>query len=90
MKEWILNNLDAVSIAGVVSSVASVALAIIGLLKSRKSKKRYEELVRDIKARTTWTICPKCGKKVYFAEFSWNLLDGQKDDNLNGVPDDQE
>lgn len=90
MKEWILQNLDATVIASVASVVGSVAMAIIGLVKSSRMRKRYVKLVEEIKTRLTYTNCPHCGKKVYFAELSWHLPDGSKDNNLDGVPDDQE
>lgn len=90
MKDWIIQNLDAAAIVGIVSAVGSVAMAIIGLVKSHQSKKRYAELVQAIKVRMTYTTCPHCGKKVYFAELSWHLPDGSKDDNLNGIPDNEE
>ena len=90
MKEWIMENFDAAAIASIVSVVGSVVMAIIGLVNSANSKRNYRKLVTAIKLRATWTKCPHCGKKVYFDEFHWYLKDGEKDDNLNGVPDDQE
>lgn len=90
MKEWFLQNFDAAAIVSVVSVAGSVVMGIIGLIKSAKTKKRYAKLVEDIKSRLTYTNCPHCGKKVYFAEFSWRLSDGSKDNNLDGIPDDQE
>ena len=89
MKEWFMENFDAAVIASLVSVVSSAVMGIIGLVSSARSRKDYNRLVAAIKARRTYTFCPRCKEKLYFEDLNW-YVDGKQDQNLNGVPDDEE
>lgn len=86
MKEWILENLTATSIVSVLTSLGSFVGMIVCLVKTHKANK----VIQDAKLRKTQVLCPKCHKKSPIDEVHFVLPDGALDDNLNGVPDNQE
>lgn len=86
MKEWLMQNFDAYSIACVVTSIGSLVAAIVSLVKVHKANR----VIADARSRKTQVLCPKCHKKSPIDEVHFILPDGAKDDNLNGVPDNQE
>lgn len=86
MKEWFLNNLDIYGITALVSALGSLVAMIVCLVRTHKANK----VLSEAKARKTQIICPKCKKKSPIDEVHFVLPDGALDDNLNGVPDNQE
>lgn len=86
MKEWLIENVSwlapviaalfsGTSLCSIISLVRTLHLSS-ALKKARESK--------------YWTTCPRCHKKIYLDELVLRMPDGAVDDNINGVPDDQE
>ncbi len=74
------------------TAFASIAAAVVSVIKAVQASKRAEkarQLLDDAKARSTYSICPECGKKIYLSDLSFHLPSGQLDDDLNGIPDDE-
>ena len=93
MKEWFMQNFDAAAITAIITAVSSLVAGIISLVNiivSSKKKKILEQALQDAKLRNTYHMCPNCGHKLRLDDMHFFLEDGSKDDNLNGVPDNQE
>lgn len=75
------------------TAIASTAAAIVSVIKAVQASKRADkarQLLDDAKARSTYAVCPECGKRIYLSDLSFHLPSGQLDNNLNGVPDEKE
>lgn len=75
------------------TSLASIAAAIVSVIKAVQAAKRAEkarQLLADAKARSTYSVCPECGKKIYLSDLAFHLPSGLVDNDLNGVPDQKE
>lgn len=73
----------------IASAMAAGAGFLVALRNARKTKK-IEKILQEAQERETYTVCPRCKKKVRLSELLWHLPDGSIDQNLNGVPDDAE
>ena len=71
------------AISSAAGALGSIVLAVVSAIKTHKLKNALDKA----KQRETYTVCPRCKKKVPLSELSFYLVDGSKDDNLNGVPD---
>lgn len=82
-------------------SIATAATAVVtGLasflvyrLKLRSAKAKALVMAQELdraKYRLTYHVCPHCGKPVLLSEIKWMLPGNIQDQNLNGVPDNQE
>lgn len=74
------------------TSVASLAAAVVSIIKAVSASKtaaRASRLLDDAKKRQTYIVCPHCHKKAYLAELDFHLPSGSLDNDLNGISDDQ-
>ena len=82
------------SIAGACTGVVTAIAAYVAYrIKARSQKAKTDALMRELdnaKLRLTYTTCPYCGHKVRLDECHWKLPGDLADENLNGVPDNQE
>lgn len=78
------NTITAVSAA--IGAVCGVITSIVALVKNHNTK----VLLAKAKERETYTVCPRCKKRVPLSELPFFLPDGSKDNDLNGVPDKEE
>lgn len=74
------------SIASAIVSAAAAVCGICSLVKAHHAKK----ILKDAESRMTMVKCPYCHKKSPLSQVSFILPDGSVDNNLNGVPDNQE
>lgn len=87
-----MNFTDPEFITLLTTSVASLAAAVVSVIKAVSASKtaaRASRLLDDAKKRQTYTICPHCHKKLYLAELDFHLPSGSLDNDLDGSPDDQ-
>ena len=82
------------SIAGAATGVVTAIFAYVAYrIKSRSEKAKTAALMRELdnaKLRLTYTTCPYCHHQVRLDECHWKLPGDLSDENLNGVPDNQE
>lgn len=81
----------------IVGSVTAVVTAgcsyAVYRFKMRSQKAKTVALMRELdnaKLRLTYHVCPYCGHQVRLDECRWKLPGDLADENLNGVPDNQE
>lgn len=74
------------SIVNVCMGVVNGVAAIVLLIKS----KSFSLYLKKAKQRETYMVCPHCKKEIPLSELSFHLPSGEVDNNLNGVPDQQE
>lgn len=86
MKEWFVQNFDAVSICGILTAAGSLAAAITSLIRSWK----LGQALKKAKESKYWTTCPRCKRRIYLDELTLHMPDGAVDNDLNGKPDDAE
>lgn len=82
--------LDWVAIGTCAAAVAGAIVAVISAISSARKTTKLQRALDDAKARETFTICPRCKKKVLLSELSFHLPSGARDNNLNGLPDSEE
>lgn len=59
--------------------------------KSQKEEiKSLKSQLEQAKSKETYIKCPHCNSKLPLSELSFYLPGDVKDNNLNGIPDDQE
>lgn len=83
-------NLSPEVIVAISTSAASIAAAIVSVIKAFSAAKKaakLERLLEDARARSTYTICPHCKEKLYLTDLSFFLPSGSLDNNLDGIPD---
>lgn len=85
-----LQNLDWVAIGTCAAACSGAIVAVITAVVNARKTRRLEKALDDAKARETFAICPRCKKKVLLSELAFHLPSGERDQNLNGVPDHQE
>lgn len=82
------------SIAGAATAVITgLASFLVYRLKLRSQKAKTALVIKELdnaKLRLTYTICPHCHNKVSLDQCHWLLPGALKDENLNGIPDNQE
>lgn len=90
MKEWLLANFDASVVVAICGFIGSVTTAIISLVNASKTRSKLNKVLEDAHERGSYAICPSCKKKIAINEIEFHLANGALDQNLNGLPDDQE
>lgn len=89
---WFLDWWPSIAAAatGVVTALASF---LVYRIKLRSAKAKNVVLMQELdraKLRLTYHVCPYCHHKVRLDECHWLLPGDLADQNLNGVPDNQE
>lgn len=89
---WFLDWWPAIvsSCTAVVGAVASYVVYRFKLRVEKEKNAALNEELRRAMVRLTYCDCPNCGNKILLADCQWKLPGGYADQNLNGVPDDQE
>lgn len=87
MKDWIVQNFDAASIAAIITALATLGSGIAAIIIAIKSKVTATQIVNQAKERMTYTFCPHCKKKLFLSELPFYLPNGARDDNLDGKED---
>lgn len=92
MKEIILNYMPEIcaALVSVIAAGCGLAVTLINNHKTRVLKKELEKALAEAKAKETYTVCPCCDSKLLLSQLTFHLPGGSIDQNLNGVPDDQE
>lgn len=88
-----MNYLSPEFLTAFATAAASIAAAIVSVIKAIQAAKRAEKaqkLLDDAKSRSTYSICPECGKKIYLSDLQFHLPSGAFDNDLDGVPDGKE
>lgn len=80
LPDWVLILCAALSF---LLNVGGVSAAATSLLKQR----HISQALKEAKERQSYIICPHCKKKTPLSEVSIHLVNGEVDNNLNGVPD---
>lgn len=84
MIEFLQNHLT--DIMAIVSAMIAVVTTILSLRVTSKGL----QYLNKAKERETYIVCPHCKKHVLLSEMDFHLPGGALDQNLNGVPDDEE
>ena len=71
-------------------AVLSATLSAIGVGYAILKGHAVKRAVKEAQKRKTYSICPHCKQAIDLAEMDFFLPGGHKDNNLNGIPDDQE
>ena len=90
--KWFLDFWPTIA-AGVSGIFAAVATFLVCRIKLRTQKAKTAALLKELdnaKLRLTYTRCPHCGNNVKLADCHWKLPGDLADENLNGIPDNQE
>lgn len=85
-----LAQLDWVAIGTCAAAVSGAIVATITAIVSARKTAKLEKALDAAKARETFAVCPRCKKKVLLSELSFHLPSGARDNNLNGLPDNEE
>lgn len=90
MKEFILENFDVIFyiVCGIFSLITGSS--IFSQIRTNMARKKLKEYLEKAKSRETYTVCPHCKSKISFSELVFHLPSGQVDQDLNGIPDDEE
>ena len=90
--KWFLDYWPTIASA-VTSVILSVAAFLVYHFKIKTEKAKNAALraqLADAMRRATYTVCPYCHNSVKLSELSWFLPGGSQDNDLNGIPDEQE
>lgn len=90
--ETILPYIKEIAALGTSLVVATLAY-LISRLKSKQmdaENKKLKEQLDAAKAKETYIKCPHCNSKLPLSDITFYLPGELKDNNLNGIPDDQE
>lgn len=68
----------------------SAVLDLFVLIYAKCKGAAVKKLLSQAKARSTYLVCPHCGKPVQLEDVTFFLPGGFVDDNLNGIPDEKE
>lgn len=79
-----------VAAAGALVSVLGAVGALIVSIVNAKNIRNIDQHINQAKRRGTFIVCPHCKKESPLSDVHFLLPDGSLDDNLNGVPDNQE
>jgi len=86
MKQFFIDNFD--TILMIASGLLTALGAFLGITNIRISK--VKKLLNGSKSNGYRIRCPHCKKESPIEEVSFLLPSGAVDNNLNGVPDEQE
>lgn len=77
-------------IGTLITAVASFLCFRISAKEHKEKEKVLTEALERSKSNETYTICPKCGAKTPLSQVNFYLPGDIRDNNLNGIPDDNE
>lgn len=75
---------------GLVVSIFAYVRYRISLKKEKAKTEALSKALDDARRRNTYSKCPHCGRDIPLSKLHFYLADDIPDDNLNGLPDDQE
>lgn len=75
---------------GYLASAVLFALDVASGVYTLHLARSFKALKAKAVVRKTYTVCPHCNQAIPLEDVSFFLPGGKRDDNLNGVPDDEE
>lgn len=86
MKEFLINNWE--TILTIVAGLLTAMATLLGITNHRINKIR--KLMKQSDGNGYRIVCPHCHKESPIEQVTFKLPSGALDNNLNGIPDDQE